>query len=218
MTSPVVELRAVGVRLGDTPVLRDLDLVVPSGEALGIHGANGSGKSTLLRVLATLLAPTAGAGRVLGADLTGRDRFAVRPRIELVGHQPALYPELTLEENTAFVARVRGAGPERVAEVLDQVGLGRARHRRAAHCSHGMLRRAEFARVLLTGPDLLLLDEAHAGLDPAAGDLVALLAKQTQARGGAAVLVTHDAVRVRGLIDRAYELDAGHLWPRDPDR
>ncbi len=213
MTSPVVELRGVGVRLGDTPVLRDLDLTVAAGEAVGLHGANGSGKSTLLRVLATLLPLSAGAGAVLGADLAGPDRFAVRPRIGLVGHQPSLYPELTLHENTAFVARVRGDDPERVAEVLDQVGLGRARHRRADHCSHGMQRRAEFARVLLTAPDLLLLDEAHAGLDPAAADLVVLLAKQVQARGGAAVLVSHDPARMRGLVDRAYDLDGGKLWP-----
>ncbi len=212
-STPVVDFAGLGVRIGDTPILRGVDLRIGPGEIVGIHGANGSGKTTLLRIAATLLAPTEGRGTVLGADLFGADRFEVRGRIGLIGHTPALYPQLTLEENTAFVASVTGRPLESVAEVLGKVGLAGARHRRVDQCSHGMQRRAEFARVLLTEPELLLLDEAHAGLDPAAADLVSAIAKRTTARGGAVVFVTHDAARAATIVDRAFTTEDGRLVP-----
>ena len=211
MPDPVIDLRAVGVRLGDTPVLRNLHLRVESGEAIGLTGANGSGKTTLLRLLATLLALTDGEGTVLGASLRSPERFAVRPRIGFIGHTPGLYPQLTLEENLAFIARVSGIPPDGVPKALDRVGLGLARHRRANACSHGMQRRGEFARVMLTRPDLLLLDEAHAGLDPQAADLVAHLVKGVRHRGGAAVVVSHEQGRIAALVDRFVHLQAGAI-------
>lgn len=214
-STPVVDLAGLGVRIGDTPILRGVDLRIGPGEAVGIHGGNGSGKTTLLRIAATLLAPTEGSGTVLGADLFGPGRFDVRGRIGLIGHTPALYPQLTLEENTAFVASVTGRSAEQVIDVLGKVGLAAARHRRVDQCSHGMQRRAEFARVLLTEPELLLLDEAHAGLDPAAADLVAAIAKRTTERGGAVVFVTHDAERAASIVDRAFTTEHGRLVPRE---
>lgn len=208
---PVVEFIGLGVRIGDTPILRGVDLTIERGEVVGIHGGNGSGKTTLLRVAAALLAPTEGRGAVLGADLFSDERFQVRGRIGLIGHAPALYPQLTLEENTAFVASVAGRDQMLVGDVLAKVGLAGARHRRVDQCSHGMQRRAEFARILLLEPDLLLLDEAHAGLDPLAVDLVSVLTRRTTSRGGAVILVTHDAQRAASIVDRAYETGAGRL-------
>lgn len=211
MLDTVVELRGVGVRIGDTPILRRLDLAVMSGEAVGLIGGNGSGKTTLLRVIATLLPPTEGKGEVLGADLWGDARYDVRRRIGLIGHTPSLYPNLTLEENLVFVARLTGVPAEDVASVLDRVGLGLARGRSAAACSHGMQRRVEFARLMMTEPDLILLDEAHAGLDPQAGDLVAHLVAGVQRRGGAAVVVSHEHRRIAPLVDRFVELRDGAI-------
>jgi len=211
MPDPVIDLRAVGVRLGDTPILRNLHLRVGAGEAIGLIGSNGSGKTTLLRLVATLLAPNEGEGTVLGVSLLSPERFAVRPRIGLIGHAPGLYPQLSLEENLTFVARMSGLPVAGVPGVLDRVGLGLARHRRAAACSHGMQRRGEFARVMLTRPDLLLLDEAHAGLDPQAADLVAYLVKGVRARGGAAVVVSHEHGRIAPLVDRFVQLQGGAI-------
>jgi heme exporter protein A len=93
---PLIELKGVAARIGVTTILRDIDLAVAAGESLGLFGANGAGKTTLLRVLATLLPPSAGTARVLGADLSGHGRYEIRPRIGLIGHSPALYPELSL--------------------------------------------------------------------------------------------------------------------------
>jgi heme exporter protein A len=210
---PVVFLAGVGVILGATPVLRNLDLEVHAGQVVGLVGANGSGKTTLLRLLATLLPPTSGAGSVLGARLDGRARFAVRPAIALVGHTPSLYPQLSLAENLELVARLLGQPHARAIEALEAVGLAGARRRRAGHCSQGMLRRAEFARILLTRPRLLLLDEAHAGLDPAASGLVEQLVAEVRGRQGTAVVVSHEPRRLGRLVDRTLELAGGRLQP-----
>jgi len=211
MTDRLVDLQGIGVRLGDTPILRGLVLQVDAGEVIGLVGANGSGKTTLLRVVATLMAPTSGQGRVLGAALTDEARFDIRHRIGLIGHTPALYPNLSLEENTRFIARLAGAGDGMVGAALDQVGLAGARHRRAIQCSHGMQRRAEFARLLITKPDLVLLDEAHAGLDRHAADLVAFIVDGVRSRGGGAMLVSHEHNRMTPLADRVVELRNGAI-------
>jgi heme exporter protein A len=209
--TPRAQLEGVGVRVGTTTILRDVDLRLDAGETLGLFGANGSGKTTLLRVLATLLKPEHGAGEVLGAGLDSDDRYDVRRHIGLVGHVPALYPELTLAENLRFSARTAGVEAGRVGPVLDAVGLGRAADRRSDVCSHGMQRRAEFARELMLERELLLLDEPHSALDQDAADLVEALVERTAARGGAAVLASHDRDRVTALADRCVEIKAGTL-------
>lgn len=209
----LARLDGVAVTVQRTPVLRGLDLRLGSGEVLGMLGANGSGKTTLLHVLATLIAPSSGGGHVLGAALGSRRCAAVRPRIGLVGHQPPLYPQLTLAENLRFVARLTGRGADAADRALADVGLGGAAHRRADRCSQGMQRRAELARVLLTEPLLLLLDEIHAGLDPDAVGLVDEVVRRVRARGGACVLVSHQPDRLTGLCDRLVRVADGRALP-----
>ncbi len=210
---PIARLEAVEVRLGGVPVLRGVDLELAAGEVLGLKGANGSGKSTLLRVLATLLPPSAGHGIVLGADVRHKARLGVRRHIALLGHATTLYPQLTLRENLAMVARLVGVPAARGDQALERVGLAGAGQRQAGHCSQGMLRRTELARVMLTGPRLLLLDEAHAGLDAAAAGLVDLVVAGVRNPGGAVVMVSHEPQRLRPLVDRTMELAEGRLWP-----
>jgi len=210
-TTPLVELYGIAARIGATTILRDVDLTVGPGESVGLYGANGAGKTTLLRIVATLLRPSAGTGRVLGADLSGPDRYDIRHRIGLIGHVPGLYPELTLEENLAFAARAAGKDPGRAAGALKAVGLGNAASRRAGESSHGMQRRVEFARELLFQPDLLLLDEPHTALDPAAVELVAHVVEEVRGRGGAAVVVSHDIGRVAPLVSTTAEISGGTL-------
>ena len=206
-------MRAVGVDLGRTPVLRNLYLEVAPGEAVGISGANGSGKTTLLRVASTLLAPTAGTVEVLGADVTTDRRYAVRRHLGLIGHAPALFPHLTLYENTSFAAELLGIAAEEVLPMLAQVGLSAAAGRRADHCSFGMQRRAEFAALLLSTPTLLLFDEAQAGLDTNAVALVEHLVKDVISRGGGAVVVSHQREHGGLPLDRVLQLENGALEP-----
>jgi heme exporter protein A len=209
VTTPLIDLVDVGVRFGRLTVLRNVTLHVDPGEAIGIVGPNGSGKSTLLRVFATLLRPTEGSGTVLGTPLSQEPAPAMRRRIALIGHHPALYGELTLRENLDFVARLAGSPNGAVTASLEMVGLGGAMDRRADHSSHGMQRRVEFARVLMTAPDVLLLDEAHAGLDKLAASLVEATVRDVKARGGCVVLVSHEPDRMLPLVERTYELVAG---------
>lgn len=192
-------------------ILRDVDLTVAPGESVGLFGANGAGKTTLLRVISTLLKPSTGAARVLGVDLGSPDRFAIRPRLGLIGHRPALYPELSLLGNLEFAARVTGVPLAGAAAALDAVGMAEAADRPAGEASFGMQRRVEFAREIMLQPDLLLLDEPHSALDPNAIALVEHIVAGVLQRSGAVVLVSHDVDRVAPMVTRTAELAGGMI-------
>ncbi len=205
----VASLHRVGVTVSRVPILGDIDLEIAPGEIWGLTGPNGAGKTTLLAVLATLQQPTDGTGIVLGAELGTAAVRVVRHRIGLSGHDPGLYPELTLAENLRLHARLAGRPEADADAALDLVGLAGSAGRRADRSSNGMQRRVDLARLLMIEPDLLLLDEAHAGLDSASEILVDELLRRTRSRGGAAVIVSHDADRLRARADRLLALEAG---------
>lgn len=208
-----VHLTGITVEIERTRVLERLDFSVQEGEAVGVLGANGSGKSTLLQVLATLRRPQSGDGSVLGADLRSVVPAHVRRQICLIAHQPALYAQLSLQENLRFVADLFDR-PHGVAdEALAQVGLARSAGRRVDRCSHGMVRRADLARALITEPTLLLLDEAHSGLDTSAEALIAHLVAEVVGRKGAAVVVSHEHERLDALVDRILRIEDGQAVP-----
>lgn len=209
----LITLTGVAVDVERSPVLRDLHLTLTAGAAVGIRGANGAGKTTLLQLAATVRRPVRGIARVLGADLRSAPPPEVRRAICLVGHEPGLYPQLTLRENLRFVADLHGSRPTAVETALQEVGLARAADRRADQCSQGMVKRADLARALISRPTLLLLDEPHAGLDPAASELVDFLLAEVRERGGAALVVSHDRDRLQEMVDAVFELRDGGLVP-----
>jgi ABC-type multidrug transport system ATPase subunit len=209
--TPILSLEAVSVTAGNIPLVASASCSVEPGRSLAILGPNGAGKTTLLRVMATLLRPSHGGGQVLGVRFDSPGLEAVRPRIGLAGHHPSLVASLTLRENLDFVARVSGREPGRAIEVLEAVGLGEAADRLVSACSHGMRKRADLARLLLTEPELVLLDEPQAGLDSSASPLVSHLVESVRRRGGAAVLVSHDPTSILGLADAHLTLERGVL-------
>jgi heme exporter protein A len=178
--SPAIELEGLERRYGERRALTGVALTLQPGQTAVVLGPNGAGKSTLLRVLASLLRPHAGTVRVLGHELP-REAWAVRGRVGYVGHEPMLYRDLTGRENLELHARLHGVAPARVGELLDAVGLAR-RGRDPVHTySRGMVQRASLARALLHDPEVLLLDEPRANLDPAASEQVEpLLAGRTR--------------------------------------
>jgi heme exporter protein A len=210
---PLVELAGVSVDIDRSPILRGVNLVLRHGSVVGVTGPNGSGKSTLLETLATLRRPSAGGGTLLGADIGLPVPAEVRRRICLVGHQPALYPQLSLAENLRFVAALLGRPQEAADEALAAVGLRRSADRRVDRCSMGMSRRADLARVFLVEPSLLLLDEAHAGLDERAAELVDHLIGMVSEDGGATVVVAHDRQRLTRVANHIVSLSGGRLSP-----
>jgi heme exporter protein A len=213
MGEPLVELDDVGVSFGPTAVLAGVSLRLDPGQVVGIAGPNGSGKTTLLTVVATLIPPSSGGGTVLGARLGSPDARAVRPDIGWSGHEAGLYPDLTLAENIRLWADVAGRDRAQADAALEAVGLAGAADRRAALSSNGMQRRVDLARLLMTSPRLVLLDEAHAGLDSDAEVIVDEIVRRAVARDGGALLVSHDAERLAARSGSVLELVAGVIRP-----
>lgn len=176
---------------GERVALRDVTFTVPRGETLTVLGPNGAGKTTLLRVLASLLRPSAGEVSVLGCSLP-RDAWRLRGRVGYLGHEPLLYRDLTARENLRFQARLHGLGDaeERIEELLGRVGMLRRAGELVRNLSAGMVQRIAVCRAILHRPELLLLDEPRAHLDPEAAGLVEPLIGS--APGGTRVVVTHD--------------------------
>ncbi len=188
-----LELRGLGRAYGERVALREVSLTLEEGRTLVVFGPNGAGKSTLLRILGTLLRPHAGEVRVLGDELPG-DAWRVRGRVGFLGHDPLLYRDLSARENLRYFARLYGARETRVDALLGELDvLGRA-DEPLRTLSRGTVQRIAVCRAVLHEPDLLLLDEPTANLDPAAAELVApLLARGTR------VVASHDPER--GLHD-----------------
>ena len=167
-----VELSGLARSYGERPALDGVTVRLAAGETLAVLGRNGAGKSTLLAVLATLLRPHAGMVAVLGRSLPD-EGWAVRGRIGLMSHDPMLYRDLTARENLDLHARLHGVGRERGAVLLEQVGMAGRADEPVRNLSRGMAQRVAACRAVLHDPELLLLDEPTAHLDPSA---VALLA------------------------------------------
>lgn len=205
-----ISLNSVGFGLGGFTILSDVTVSVEPGEVIGVIGANGSGKTTLIRMMATLVSPREGSGMVLGARLGTGEVYPVRKRIGVISHLPAVIGQLTLEEHLRHVIRLAGLDTDRIPAALRAVGLDGAAERSGSASSFGMLRRTEVARLLISEPELLLLDEAFSGLDSEAGSLIDTLIARTLAREGAVVLVSHDRSHMQSA-SRVFSIGGGTL-------
>ena len=200
--TPVIAVRNLGTRFGQNWVLRNLDLEIMRGEVVSLVGGSGSGKTTLLREINGLLIPTEGEVRIFGEPLFGggiqRER-AIRRRFGVLFQQGALFSALNVYDNIAFPLRElrlldEGLIHDLVMLKLDMVEL-LPQHATLmpAELSGGMVKRVSLARALSLEPELLLLDEPTAGLDPDRSDrFVKLILALRDELGLTVVLVTHD--------------------------
>jgi heme exporter protein A len=204
----VAALRVEGLarRYGEREALSKISLSLQAGQTLVVFGPNGAGKSTLLRVLATLLRPHAGGVRVLGRNLP-QEAWAVRGNVGLLGHEPSLYRELTARENLRYNARLHGVAPERIEELLGALSMADRADEPLRALSRGMVQRVAIARAVLHDPELLLLDEPYASLDPAAVGLVRPLIGADSRR--TRVICSHDPTGGLAEADLVLGLRAG---------
>jgi heme exporter protein A len=204
--TPAIVLDALERRYGERTALHGVTVTVPAGATLAVFGSNGAGKTTLLRILAGLLRPHAGSASVLGNQLP-RDAWKTRAQVGYVAHDTLLYRDLSVEENLRFHARLHKAPQARVAELIEAVGLKGRASDPVKELSKGMTQRAAVARALLHDPQVLLLDEPRANLDPAAADhlepLIGRASKRTR------VIVSHDVETTLAEADVALGLRAG---------
>jgi phospholipid/cholesterol/gamma-HCH transport system ATP-binding protein len=218
---PVIELRQLGTRFGDKLVHESLDLVVNTGEILGLAGGSGSGKSVLLREMIGLQQPTSGSVHVFGADTATLDapaRLAQRRRWGVMFQRGGLFSSLNVRRNVGLPLRehttLADGLVDEVAEwKLAQTGLPPDTGLKLpGELSGGMLKRAALARALALDPELLFLDEPTSGLDPASAAGVDDLILQTQrASGATVVVVSHDLDLLWRVCGRVAVLGEGHV-------
>lgn len=210
MSAPdwAIDVRGLSKRYHGRTVVDGVNLQVPRGQICGFLGPNGSGKTTTIRMLCGLLTPDAGEGTCLGLDMH-RDAERIKRQVGYMTQKFGLYDDLSLRQNLDFIARLfeLPARRQRVDETLLRLGLHTRQHQLAGALSGGWKQRLALAACLMHGPQLLLLDEPTAGVDPKARrdfwDEI-----QRLAAGGMTVLVsTHymdEALRCHALVYIAY--------------
>jgi heme exporter protein A len=203
-----VEVERLARHYGEREALRDVSLTLGAGRTLVVLGPNGAGKTTLLRILATLLRPHGGVVRVFDNHLP-EQAWQLRGRVGLLAHEPMLYRSLSPRENLRFHARLHGVGEERVWELLSALAISDRANEPLRTLSRGMIQRVAVARTVLHDPELLLLDEPYANLDPAAVELAEPLIGATSSR--TRVLCSHDPAGALREADEVLGLRAGRV-------
>ena len=206
----MITVKKLVKRFGLKPVLRGVDFEVQPGEFVALLGPNGAGKTTFLRILASLSRPTLGEVSIAGYQLPN-EASQVRARLGVVSHLPLLYGDLTAEENLRFYGRMYGLTDleQRIAEVLEMVGLEARRRDLVRTFSRGMQQRLAIGRAVLHDPDVVLFDEPYTGLDQDASSMLDEVLKTVAAKGRTVVMTSHDLARAEDLATRFDILSRG---------
>ncbi len=203
-------------RYGDVLAVDAIDFAVPPGATVGLLGGNGAGKSTTIAMLLGLLIPTAGTIRVLGYDMA-RERFAALARMNFSSPFVALPQRLTVAQNLRVYGHLYGVRrlERRIEELAEALDLGEFLHRAAGKLSAGQKTRAALAKALINRPDVLLLDEPTASLDPDFADWVRGLLERIRADTGCTILLaSHNMAEVERLCSEVLMLKRGRIVDR----
>jgi phospholipid/cholesterol/gamma-HCH transport system ATP-binding protein len=206
---------------GTQKVLNGISLAVKRGETLAVLGRSGTGKSVLLRLIIGLEKPDSGSILLHGQDIAGLalDQMGeIRKKMGFLFQHAALYDSLTVEQNVGFPLQhhkremTKSERSDRVLQLLGEVGMEDALAKMPSDISGGMQKRVGLARALALEPDILLLDEPTAGLDPiSSGEIDDLVLKLQQEHHMASVVVTHDLHSAKTIADRLALLNEGNV-------
>ncbi len=192
-----------GIRGGWLRAVDRVSIRIEPGEVYGLIGPNGSGKSTTMKALLGLVAPTEGSCRIFGSDSLAVDS---REKVGFLPENPYFYKHLSGAETLRFYGKLCGLGgrqlDERVTELLDLVDLAGARDRRLGGYSKGMLQRIGLAQALVQDPQLVILDEPTAGVDPVGSRQIRDLILELRGRGITVFLCSHLLEQVQEVCDR----------------
>jgi ABC-2 type transport system ATP-binding protein len=216
---PAFTIEHLTKRYGTLPAVTDLCLRVSRGRLVGFLGPNGAGKSTTLGCLAGLVEPTGGTITLLGERLTG-DCTELKRRDGVMPERLALFDYLTAGEFLTFNARMYGLDSatvrRRVDELIDVLDLSSALRRPLVEYSAGMRKKVAFAAAIIHGPELLLLDEPFAGIDPSSAAMLKTWLRQFAAQARTVFLTSHALETVERLCDEVAIIRAGSLvWQGD---
>jgi heme ABC exporter ATP-binding subunit CcmA len=214
--APAIAVRGLEKRYGSLRALAGLSFELARGTFTLASGPNGAGKSTLLRVLAALTRPTRGEVRVLGVDPFGRGGAELRARVGYLGAEPALYADLSVEENLEFAAELRAAPRESIDQVLSELELRGVARRRVRALSLGYRKRAGLARALLGAPALLLLDEPWSGLDAVSARRLTAFLERRLAAGTTLLVAAHGVREHAEFFQSVLALEGGRLETLSP--
>lgn len=218
---PVVVVEDLHKSFGSQKVLNGISLPVRRGETLAVLGRSGTGKSVLLRLVVGLEKPDSGSVRIHGQDIAGLalDQLGeIRKKMGFLFQHAALYDSLTVEQNVAFPLQhhkkemSRSEQSNRVKGLLAEVGMESGLEKMPSDISGGMQKRVGLARALALEPDILLLDEPTAGLDPiSAAEIDDLVLKLQEEHHMASIVVTHDLHSAKTIANRLALLNEGNV-------
>jgi phospholipid/cholesterol/gamma-HCH transport system ATP-binding protein len=220
-TAPAISVENLHKSFGSQKVLNGISLAVKRGETLAVLGRSGTGKSVLLRLIIGLEKPDSGSVRIHGRDLAGLDLDQlgeIRMKMGFLFQHAALYDSLTVEQNVAFPLQhhkkeaSKSEQSERVRQLLAEVGMAGHLEKMPSDLSGGMQKRVGLARALALDPDILLLDEPTAGLDPiSAAEIDDLVLKLQAEHHMASIVVTHDLHSAKTIANRLALLNEGNV-------
>jgi len=206
-----IDIAALGKQYRGVAALVDVSATVPMGKVVGLLGHNGAGKSTLIKLILGLIEPTSGRVEVLGQSPWGSQAAALRRRIGYLPESVAFYGNLTGSEIIGYLANLKRAPRQQSGELLKRVGLDYAKDRRVSTYSKGMRQRLGLAQALLASPELVVLDEPTAGLDPQATRELYGIVDELRAGGHSVLVSSHVLPELEPHIDNALILRQGEL-------
>ncbi len=218
----VIEIANLAKSFGNQEVLKDVSLKLYNGENLVVLGKSGSGKSVLIKCIVRLLNLGSGTINLFGQDVMSLDRQELnqlRKKIGFLFQGGALYDSMTVKQNLEFhLNRIKKElsqkeVKEKIAEVLENVGLPDAHNKMPSQLSGGMKKRISLARTIVVDPEIILYDEPTTGLDPVTSNEISLLINEVQEKyKTSSIIITHDIACARTNADRVIMLQDGKIY------